>query len=637
MIQKSFWSRYLLAYCITNIMYATTEFRTPLDFIRLATSHYQLEVVKYNAYDSYDGYSDCHACSDTKSFNWNVASGLYGRTAWKAFIDPDCTPPIVDPCNPCSSKDRHKQSLAALWFGKEAFKAEEAFFGGMITSPEDLQGNPAVAFSTITPQFKYTEKGAWVGVQGEYRFGRARKWNMGFRASLPFKVIEVEPTLLDGSVLEGGLASVLAESVLELNAGPNGNAIDYAYRLDFLSTLIRASLVTPLPLVEYGTAASPNNTKIAGIVVGATSRNETATNTPPIYVIKSNNGAIPARATLPGSVPPVLAFAKQYSQVQTTALPVSGAGTDGQVYFFDPSSNYAAALGMDRATQSTLFVVPRMINNSGDDPSATPNDLATRAVSIRSAITELLDQLELQGNDSAVAFLRNNCCIDLAKFERSLGIGDLRSELYFGYGPESKRWYADGVIGAVFPTAKGHKDPRRVYYQPTGNHKHFELLLGLEAGARWCKYFGLKTDIFYGHAFKKDEHRAAPFQGATIKNIGVPLEMGVSWDTVTGHADLTFFSPCHADLGFSVGYEGYFKSRDHIDICPTTAVDCLGNTQPLNVCILERNSSTVSHKIRAEVFHRSHCFEFMMGASQVVAGRNVMQETEAHIGTVIYF
>lgn len=634
-MQKYFLLHSLLAvFIIHNVMHATTQFRTPLDFIRLA-AHYHLENLKDQDFERYDCYN-----SDKQFFtNLSVHSGVYGRAAWKAFIDSDCTPPAVDPCRDTCDRDPDKQSLSALWFGKEAFKAEEAFFGGMITSAIDLKGNPTLAFSTITPQFKYTEKGAWIGVNGDYLLGKKKNWSLGFRTSLPFKIIEVEPTVLDDASLEGGLTGVFAEAVLELDAGPNGNAIDYAYRLDFLSALIRASLTTPLPLVEYGTGAAPNDTKIAGIVVGATSRNQNNLNIPPIYVIKSASGAIPTPAPLPGSSPVITAFAKQYSQVQTTALPTTGAGTDGQVYFFDPSSNYAAALGVDRATQSTLFVVPRMINTNTDNPANVPSDLATKAVSIRSAIVELLDQLELQGNDSAVAFLRKNCCIDLGKYERVLGVGDLQAEIYWGYVPTCNKWYLDNVIGAVFPTGKADKNPNRVFYQTTGNNKHFEIKVGLEAGWNPCRYFALEGDVFYNHAFKREEKRAAPFKGATIRNIGAPLDVDVSWDTITGHIDATIFSPCHKEqhLGLSVGYEGYHKSKDHVDLCQTTAVDCLGNTQPLDPCILQKGSSTTSHKIRAEIFSRCKCFEFIMGASQVVAGRNVMQESEAHIGTVIYF
>lgn len=638
MKQKCFWLYVLLTLLFVNKAHGTTQFRTPLDFIR-ENGHYHCD--PYNTTND-DINSDDDSCSEKHCkmwpFNVSLRSGLYERFARKSFVSDKCAASVTDPCeSSCSSTSNHKKSLSALWFGKSAFKAEEAFAGGMITSAADLKGNPAVAFSTITPHFKYTEKGAWVGIDGDCRLGKKKKWNIGFRTSIPFKVIEVEPAVLDRASMEEGLAGVIAESILELDAGATGNAIDYAYRLDFLSTLIRASFTTPLPLVQYGTGIATNDTKIAGISVGASSRNQNNTNIPPIYVIKSTTGAIPEPAILPGSTTSELAYAKQYSQVETTALPTTGAGTDGKVYFFDNSSDYAALLGMDRAAQSTLFVVPRMINSNTDNSAETPSNLATLAISIRSAVTELLDQLDLFGQDSAIAFLKNNCCIDLGKYERVLGIGDLQAEMYWGYGPESKKWYIDNVIGVVFPTGKADKDPRRVFYQTTGNNKHFELKVGLETGWNPCKYFGIKGDVSYNHAFKKSEKRAAPFAGATIKNIGVPINVDVSWDTVLGHVDATFLSPHCKNLGFSVGYEGYFKTRDRIDSCQTTAVDCLGNTQPLDPCILKNCSSTVAHKVRGELFYRCRYFECIMGASHVVAGRNVMQETEAHIGSVIYF
>ena len=55
------------------------------------------------------------------------------------------------------------------------------------------------------------------------------------------------------------------------------------------------------------------------------------------------------------------------------------------------------------------------------------------------------------------------------------------------------------------------------------------------------------------------------------------------------------------------------------------------------VCNYERHTNSLSNKLRGEIFYRAHYFEIFGGGSQMVSGRNIMKETEAHIGLAIYF
>jgi hypothetical protein len=551
-------------------------------------------------------------------------------------------PPVMNPSTSACCDDRgrdHLAPLAALWFGQSSFVAEQAFAGGMITNITDLEDYPFLAFSTISPQFTYYEKGAWLGARGEFRVGAENTWAVGFRASLPFKEIEVVQHFdfgVDGlNGIETGLANVYKETNLAVDANRTNNQVDYAYRLDFLNALIRPSFTNPKPVLIFGTGATPNITAVGGIFVGSNTDTPGVGNQPPAYVIKSSSGALPTPQQLP-LVSGVYSFAKQQSQV-SGSLPANGAGVDGSTYYFDAASNYAAALGTSRATQATLFLVPRMYNNGNDSATGKPATLSANANSIRNVIDELLGQFNVANAASAVSFLADICGTDLSRYERVIGIGDLNTEFYFGYGPENKKWYANGILGVLFPTAKNDKNPNRVYYQPTGNHKHVEGKIGIEGGYKFCRYFALKGDFFYSHAFKRDENIAAPFKGATVKNIGAPVKAQISWDAFLGHLDATLINPYNKDLVFGVGYEGYYKRKDRIQLQQASTTDCLGNMQPLDATVLEHNSDTVSHKIRAEISHRISYFEFTLAASHVVAGRNVMQETEAHIGTAIYF
>lgn len=613
-------------------MRATTELRTPLDFTRVAYVHYPPDLVTNSWWFDYCVDSEMAQKSKESGWTGRLVTGLYRRKASEAFMD-ECSIP-TSKCD--DFKKHHRTSLAALWFGKSSFTAEQAFFEGMVTSPADLNGNPFLVFSKITPQFDYDEKGAWIGLSGEKRWKCLKKASLviGGRSSLPFKEIEIVHHEGEGNGgIESGLNQVFEEAILEVNAGAAANSVDYAYRLDFLSTLIRQSLTTPLPLVEYGSGALPNVTKVAGIIIGDAT-NTINTDNPPAYVIKSTAGTVPQPAQLPNST--TFSFAKHQSQV-AGSLPANGAGANGATYYFDASSDYAASLGTDRAVQATLFLVPRMKYTPNDLATGSPSNLSPTADSIRNAITELLNQFSSQNQSTAVEFLSNSCCIDLTKYERVLGIGDLNTELYIGIVGDDNRWYGNMVFGVLFPTGKQNKHPNRVYYQPTGNNGHFELKFGIEGGMKPCRYFGVKGDIFYSHVFSRKEKRAAPFKGALVRNIGSPVSMDVAWNWFVGHLDFTFFNPYNKDLLFSIGYEGYHKGRDSINICQKTAVDCLGRTEPLDACVLERGSSVIAHKIRGEISHRISYWELNLGASHVVAGRNAMQETEAHIDASIYF
>ena len=188
----------------------------------------------------------------------------------------------------------------------------------------------------------------------------------------------------------------------------------------------------------------------------------------------------------------------------------------------------------------------------------------------------------------------------------------------------------------------------------------------------------LRAEVFYGHAFNKPESRAAVFtaNGAApmsncssnsnccnnsinncssggldcttyLKNIGTPICVDVSWNWVYTRLDFTVFHPYNSDLGLTFGYEFYWKSHDDIsldgcnDSCgnskPVQVNDLLGQTGYVDFCGMARNSQVFSNKLYGEVFHRWYFFELFAGASQIVAGENVMKETEAHLGLRLYF
>ena len=78
--------------------------------------------------------------------------------------------------------------------------------------------------------------------------------------------------------------------------------------------------------------------------------------------------------------------------------------------------------------------------------------------------------------------------------------------------------------------------------------------------------------------------------------------------------------------------------RDHVDLISCDSVrDLLGNKQEVNAALLERDTKITSHKLRLSMFHRWDYCELFAGASRVVSGKNVMKESEVHLGLGIYF
>lgn len=547
--------------------------------------------------------------------------GSYYRTANKAFFNP---------CDPCKNTF-HTTGLSELFFGQSSFTVEQSFAGSIILNPLLPGFTPFLSFSAITPHFNYTEKGAVFGITAERRFGCDQEWRAGFRGSLPFKIITVtQGSNCGGQTVEEGLSDVIAQRPFNVDAAAPPNAIDYAYRLDFLSTLVRPAIPfsNSQLLVMYGT---PTQVTTIAVPVG---NNVNAQNvTPPdVYLIKSPSGVVPPLTTLPNSTDQ--SYAKFFQQA-TGPLAVDGSGIVGDTYFFGGTpTNYAGSLQLNRPAQSTLWVVPRVEYTLGDSPAGTPMQLTPQAIAIYSAIQAIIGTFQFASQETAILFLSNRC-IDLCKDEYIAGLGDMETEFYVGHGLDY--WYANFITGIRWPTGKKQDDARRVYYQTTGHNGHYEIKLGLEGGWKVCDFFGFKLDGFYNHAFSRVEKKAAPFVGASTRNIGPNVDAKVSWDYFVMHADLDFFHPCNGDLGFVIGYELFAKLKDKVRLCQTTAVDLLGVTQPLDPTILEHNTNAMTHKIRGEIFHRWNFCELFVDASHVIAGKNAMQESEVSLGVAIYF
>ncbi len=598
----------------------TSEFRSPLSFEYGGPIHMYLD----RAHDL--GYScpedqDCEPLWCEVAFEpW--ATG-YGRSACSSFID----------CNPCSDHvTRNRESLAALFFGAESFTPAQSFPNGIVPAGS----NPTLNLS-VTPQFTYSEKGVYFGGQAWYNLDDwcLPCWHVGTRVGIPFKVIKINNQTSVGTsqTTIGQVASEILLNTGTTIANPT-LLYDFAFRLDFLSSLIRPNLPpTPsFPLVEYSTGTNTIRTSIAGQPVGYNAAEIAASgNKPAIFLIKRPDGTLPPRIPLANPAAPVIqTYGRQTSQI-TGQLPIDGSGAANNVLFFgDATVDYFDNVGTSPSEQATLFVVPH-ITDSGDN-------FVNNTLAIQNAIDQFLRGLDLSnGPIQTLAALGTN----LTESECIVGQGDLRLEFLAGYVNQDdcwwNNWYIDGLLGVIVPTGKRIKDAEKVFLQTTGNNGHVEFELGVETAWRPTCWFGLQVKGYYNHVFKRTEFRAAPFVGATIRNIGPQIEVENSWNYGVLTVDMDFFHPCNPNLGATFGYELFTKGRDHISLCQSTAQTLLGATAPLDKTILEKQTNSLTNKLRGELFYRCHYFEIFAGASQIVSGRFSQKESEIHLGLMLYF
>lgn len=603
-------------------LHASFEFRSPLDFDARGYQHWFLAPA-----DQAWWYGQMP--TQKKNTDWNIHMwGLaYSRTANRAFFDA-CDPDKIT---------RDTTSLSQLFFGKSIFRGEEAFTGGTFAgAPTETQvlvnaTNPYLAFARIAPVFDYNEHGANLGIDFARYVGKNDRYHIGARVNVPFKVIEIEQDA-DATIQET-LDDVFITRVVNTGANAQPDQVEYALRFDFLSTLVFNQTAVPSgntttqPVVRYDN----NGTPTAGITLVGTSLtggtasgndNKVVDDIPSAYATKSDDGTVPA-------VP----FRRSPNDVSGD-LGADGQAANGSVSFFKIGTDYAGNLRNDRNAQGTIFVTPRSISNPGGDDDGQLT--LTSATILRQLLGLTLGDLFVSEPASKFFLDRG---IDLTGYQRVVGVGDAAAEIYGGICHYND-WFADGIFGIQLPTASKQEHASQIFYKPTGNNGHTVIKFGLDGGWQPREWFAFEIRPFFFHACKRVEHRGAPFEGATIVNIGPEVDVNVSWNYFTLQTDFNFFHPHNPDLGFVLGYELFAKSHDHASLanCQKTATDLLGRPdQPLAVCNYERNTNSFSNKLRGELFYRAHYFEIFGGGSQMVSGRNIMKETEAHLGLTIYF
>lgn len=528
-----------------------------------------------------------------------------------------------------ASHDHHKANISTLLFGKSDFKLSEAFAGAHVDP--FVSNNSFVEIATLKPRLRYDEAGALFSADLRgYMCWCDTPVRFGIKAQLPIRDINMHHT--DDSNMVGGAAAPIGETIRDLVRFRHEQAHDdnttnadlrvYAARLDFLSSLTWQYLPGQpgtFPLVNYHDAA--------GAVTIADQPVDGAAGDldPKVALIGRTDG------TLPWDL-----YWGQTSDKITATLAADGTGIGNDVRgAFVHTVDYTA-LAKNQSAQSTLFVVPTIAKADN-----TQDNVAIGGLSGPQIATAIDDAVEALGGSTAGASVADFIAAKNIDFKNGhvRGVGDVQLELYIGknWGCEGRIW-TDVVAGLVIPTAKKLHTAQHLIKPSLGNNGHTELFVGVSGGYDIDEWVRVMADASYTFVLKHQETIAAPFKGATVKNIGPDITADVKWNYFVGHIMASFFPSDSAS--FDIGYEPYYKTHDKVYLDDkATATDYAGQIhQPFDAAVITKDTKRIAHKIRAgvTVFDADN-WDLNGGWSYIVAGRNVMREMEWYLRLGVNF
>ncbi len=599
-MNKQFCLNLLTVLAFAGTVHAWQETRTPLSLFE-GYMHYPLDRDR----ELNDFKLDTHF--------W---TGIYFRTAPNAYNS--CGDNITSN-SPCACPGS-KASLASLYFGKSTFTFEQAFANSFI--PQGTVINPLVLLEPVTINIDYREQGVWFGTNFSTRFGCDDRWNAGLRIRIPFRDIKVEPlcgnpiTNADSTNPAAALYQQRVESITVDSVSITQNV--FAARLDALTVLNRVAIDTTgaaVPLVNYTPTGGDITVAAQGLSGGIEAAAPVTALQPPLAFIESANGSAPVSvrwADIPAN--------------GATVVKSDGSGLSNLQRGRTASNVSYAALGADQAAQAQLWLVPN-VQNGG----TTAGVLAPTANTVYATLTNAFNALA----NSSLADFTNQVGLNVC-YGNTRGMGDLNMELFLGYD-----WidygFAEGRLWVTAPTGIKVQDPLQALKFPTGNNGHPEVGLGMAAGVEKLRYLTFNFDAYYIWVLSTCNNIAAPFAGATVKNIGPCIPAKTAWKYGIVDLNVNVINPCYECMGVMFGYQAYIKGKDHIQVYNTTATDFAGRQEPLNTCLLTQNSDRVAHRIRTETFFNGECMNTFLGFVATVAGKNIPAEVDFHIGLDVYF
>jgi hypothetical protein len=535
-------------------------------------------------------------------WDFDVIVGGYSRKANRAFG------------THCEHLNSNPGLLAALFFNACSFTGAQALAGGVAPTPSI---NPFLN-SLLSPRIKYTDSGAVI--IGNATRAIADNCVVGVRAQIPLRNIKVTLLSCNGpgsSLLGGETPAQVTEMKQETIDGATVES--FAYRLDFLSALPVDCQLPGLmvPFVNYHNSSFPDTAiTISNLDVTDNSN----LNNLPLGPDNRNAVTILQSTTIPQGI---LGVAQADVQTLPTLSADGTSLTQNGRARFSVGTDYTS-LGANYALQTQMWVVPTV--------DVSQDALVSRANIIETQVQRLLMCIQTSPEE-----FFEECAGTSFACQNEHGIGDMDVDFFARYYWNNDA-LVEGFFGLRFPTGK-KADPRAVFALPLGNGGHTELKIGGHACYQPCTWFRLNSDILYSHVCKNQESVAAPFQGATVKNLGPIICANVGWNYLEAHVDATCsFVVCQCmETAFHLGYEVYQKWRDHVSFGIPKAIDCFGTLQPLYPCLLTAKTKALSQKVYGD-FEIGYTptldmgFRLFVGFDVVVTGHNIPKEHGFHIG-----
>lgn len=576
-----------------------------------------------------------------KECNMNLWSSTSMKEAHKAFMG-----------------DNFKtRPITALLFNESDFQISGIFENGKMGRNTEFY-NPFMNVTTFQPRATYMEYGINLGGRIDYPV-YGYKGRIGLRASLPFRYIQIQRDDTSDSLtdpMEDVHASTYVTVVDDTNGQANGNQATQveaeAWRLDFINSL---NMADGSPLLSYNTYddGTPQNVTIAGSDITVVPTVDQTDKSPSIAFVQSD-----ANSTLPyygwqwdTTNVDGLTATKNIATVGSVAadniagIPTVGTITPDYLNVMTSETDYATLLnGEPTQPLNTVWLVGRY---------ATDSQTPSKRTQSSNAIFNAIDFYSRAHSTCIFDFMAGNNFVFETK-DRS-GMGDFDADIFYEH-TFSKAVMGEVSVGMKVPTDSSKDHGIYNPYKPRlGNGGHWEVKVGAMLAWQPSSWMNAKLDSYFSAVLQATEKRVATFAGSTIKNIGPRADAEVDWSYFVTRLDFNFFHPKTDTIRSTVGYELYYKTKDHITFKqkqlaqgwegrqittdPITEITSFTD-KPLNLdnALASKNTEAMSHKIRFETaFQVMKYFEIFCGGSTTFAGQYVFCDHDAHGGFNIRF
>ncbi len=507
------------------------------------------------------------------------------------------------------------EPLTSLFFNKSEFRLSQIFEGCLVPIKSKYY-NPYLRVLKIKPRAHYDEHGIHFSMSAFHELFNGGG-SIGFRATMPFKVVEIERKD------SGGRRDQQIEDVMKGDRKKFGTT-------QVLSNAFRADYIEALPQSADLNAATDYTSTGATIFDGQADSAAGADLT--IGVIYSPEGHAP-RGKLVG-----IATGSTTAK-GATALPVDLSGLEeGALYRFVTNTDYT---GLADENVSSIEELAALQDKKADlwyvlthdaTDGSLPNEASSNLNSNRPLFTQQYSSNHYEWfHDRGYSF----------DSDKAIGIGDLDLELFYR-PPTSQALLLEAVAGVKLPTASGNDYSGNPYKAVLGNGEHFELKFGGRMEYEIYQKYAIELSANYNFVLSGTEFIPATPKDTFIKNIGPREKANVDWSYFIGNAAIHFAHPRSLDVTGVLGYQFYIKTKESIHYANAARESWLGKTYDatttdytvehltnLSNTLASANTDTISHRFYGAIcYHLSDWCSARVGGAYTFAGQHCMQDAD---------